>query len=141
MFSQACKYAVRATLFLAAHADEHRKVGVKELATELRAPQPFLAKVLQQLTKGGIISSSKGPNGGFYLTDNNYHWSMMKIIECVDGEEIFNACVLGLPSCGSETPCPLHIQAFAYRQGLYYQLKHITIGEMAQRARHEKIRI
>ena len=68
MLTNACKYAIRSILYLAMHTNEQHKVGVKKIAEELESPQPFLAKLLQQLNKGKLVSSTKGPNGGFYLS-------------------------------------------------------------------------
>jgi len=68
MLSRASKYAILSTLFLAEHANENKKISVKVIAESIDVPSPFLAKLFQQLVKGKIISSTKGPNGGFYLT-------------------------------------------------------------------------
>jgi len=64
MLSNACKYAIRSILYLAMHTDEQHKVGVKKIAEELESPQPFLAKLLQQLNKEKLVSYTKGTNGG-----------------------------------------------------------------------------
>lgn len=141
MFSQTCKYAIRAVLFLAMHVSLGKKVGVKEIAEALSVPQAFLAKILQQLSKSGIISSTKGPNGGFFMTPENLETAIIQVVITFDGEGVFNSCVLGLPTCSSENPCPLHMQAFAFREGLYYQLKHQTIGEIAKRAERDALKL
>lgn len=141
MFSQACKYAIRASLYLAAHARNGERAGVKEVATELNVPQPYLSKILQQLSKQHLISSVKGPHGGFHMTENNLTVSLKDIVECIDGPDVFNSCVLGLPVCSSKNPCPLHVQAFAYREGLHYQLKHQTVGEMAEKVLRENLKL
>ena len=141
MFSQACKYGIRATLYLSIHTNEEKKAGVTEIADALSAPQPFLAKILQLLSKNNIISSVKGPNGGFYLNVANNDLPIISIINCIDGKDVFNSCVMGLAVCSSENPCPLHIQAFAYRSGLLYQLKYQSFRVMAQRVQKENLKI
>ncbi|MCB0569855.1 MAG: Rrf2 family transcriptional regulator, partial [Phaeodactylibacter sp.] len=117
MFSKACKYAIRAALYLAVHAESGQKLGVKDIATALDVPQHFLAKILQQLSRNHLISSTKGPSGGFFLDEQNMEVTLRQIVECIDGPDMFTSCILGLPVCSSENPCPLHIQAFAYREG------------------------
>ena len=67
MFSNSCQYAIRAVLYLAIHADTHHKLGAEVLAGALGIPRHFLAKILQQLAKNKLISSSRGRNGGFFL--------------------------------------------------------------------------
>lgn len=141
MFSKSCKYAIRAILYLAVKAREGQKVGVQEIAEELEVPKHFLAKILQQLSRNHLIASIKGPNGGFYLSEENREANLIKVVECIDGPEIFSSCLLGLPVCSSENPCPLHVQAFAYREGLLYQIKHQTIEELANRIERERLQL
>ncbi|GAB4413886.1 MAG: Rrf2 family transcriptional regulator [Bacteroidia bacterium] len=141
MFSKACTYGIRAVLYLAIHATEHQKLGAKPIADALEVPAPFLAKVLQELARKGIISSQKGPGGGFYLAPRDYQVSIAQIVEAIDGPHVFTACVLGLSFCSSANPCPLHVQAFAYREGLKYQLMHHTVEEMARRIERDQIRL
>lgn len=141
MFSKACKYGIRATLFLALKTNEKVKVGVVEIARELNVPKHFLAKILQQLSKYNLISSVKGPNGGFYMSEENLESSLDKVIECIDGPEVFSSCILGLPVCSSENPCPLHVQAFAFREGLNYQLRHQSIIEVTRKIEKDNINI
>ena len=71
MLSRASKYAILSTLFLAEHSSKDKKISVKEISESIDVPSPFLAKLFQQLVRGNIISSTKGPNGGFYLTKKN----------------------------------------------------------------------
>ena len=71
MLSNACKYAIRALLYLAIHTDEATKIGVKKIADEIEVPQPFLSKLLRQLSTNKLISSTKGPGGGFFLDPVN----------------------------------------------------------------------
>ncbi|MCB9272416.1 MAG: Rrf2 family transcriptional regulator [Lewinellaceae bacterium] len=141
MFSKACKYAIRAALYLAVHAESGQKLGVKDIATALDVPQHFLAKILQQLSRNHLISSAKGPSGGFFLDEQNMEVTLRQIVECIDGPDMFTSCILGLPVCSSENPCPLHVQAFAYREGLNYQLKHQAIGELAGKILKEHFKI
>ena len=77
MLSNACKYAIRSILYLAMHNEENKRIGVKKIAEELETPQPFLAKLLQQLTRNKLVSSSKGPTGGFFLDDRNLKNSVL----------------------------------------------------------------
>ncbi|MDX2248019.1 MAG: Rrf2 family transcriptional regulator [Bacteroidia bacterium] len=141
MFSKSCKYAIRAVLYLATRLSEGEKIGAKSLGELLKVPTPFLAKILQDLSRKGLISSTKGPGGGFFLSEENQNVTLEQIIECVDGPEVMHGCVLGFSTCSSANPCPLHVQAFAYREGLRYQLAHQTVRELALRINREKIKL
>ena len=141
MFSKSCKYALRAVLYLAVKSSKEKKLGVKEISDELSVPKHFLAKILQQLSRNRLISSTKGPSGGFYLSDKNRQTSLRRIVETIDGPEVFNSCILGLPVCSSENPCPLHTKAMIYREGLLELVDGNSIEEMAKRVLDNKLTI
>lgn len=141
MFSKACKYGIRAVLFLAAHADSERKIGVDEMAEALQVPRHFLAKTLQQLSKAELISSLKGPTGGFYMSKKNLDGNLMEVVKIIDGGEVFHSCILGLPECSSVNPCPLHNHAFIYREGLVHQFKYLSIRDIAERVELKTLKL
>lgn len=128
MLSNACQYAIRAILYLAIQTDEEHKIGVKKIAEDLETPQPFLAKLLQQLTKGTLISSTKGPNGGFYLSKKNKEHAIWDVIKIIDGTSKFDDCFLGLSQCNDETPCPVHFIVSPFKQKLLDSFKDKTIA-------------
>jgi len=105
MFSNATKYAIRTVLFLATKEGENPKCKVSDIAAELEIPKPFLSKILQKLAKADLVSSAKGRGGGFYLTDDNLAKTLLDIIECIDGTNTLNECILGQPTCSDENPC------------------------------------
>lgn len=140
MFSKSCQYAIRAVLYLATEAGNQKK-GVKEISDALEIPGPFLAKIMQQLSKQHLISSTKGPSGGFYLNEENLQSPMIKVVRSIDGEDFFSSCVLGLPYCSSTHPCPLHEKASEYRNGLLQLLAGQSIRSLAERIKVEDIRI
>lgn len=140
MFTKATTYAMRAVLYLAVEGSKDKKLGVQNITDALNVPRHFLAKVLQQLAKNGLISSAKGPSGGFYLSEKNKENSLLDIIICFEGEDVFSNCVLGLPVCSAKNPCPLHTQYEAFKAGLDFQLKRQTIGELAILSQREKFK-
>ena len=133
MFSKACQYALRSVLLLATEYDQDTKVGVKEISERLNIPKHFLGKVLQALAKGNVISSVKGPGGGFYLSESDRSNSLFSIVECIEGHDTLYQCILGREICADEKPCPFHFQVIALREGFYYQLKKSTIEQFATR--------
>ncbi len=129
MLTNACQYAIRSILYLAIHTDEQYKVGVKKIAEELESPQPFLAKLLQQLNKGNLVSSTKGPNGGFYLSKKDKEKAVWDIIKNIDGTSKFDDCFLGLSKCSDETPCPVHFIVSPFKQKLLENFRDKTISQ------------
>jgi len=57
MFSKACEYAIRSVVFISVSSLKGERVGFKEIAKEIDAPEAFTAKILQKLSKSGIIES------------------------------------------------------------------------------------
>lgn len=141
MFSKSTQYALRAVLYLAVHTDVEHKANVKDIAQALDIPGPFLAKLLQQLSKNRLVSSTKGPFGGFYLSKDNLSAPLLNIINCIDGEETFHSCILGFPVCSSTHPCPLHDKAMGYRNGLSQLLTNNSIADLAEKIRTDEIKI
>jgi len=131
MLTKAAKYAIRATTYLAVNSESENKVNVKNIAKDIEVPLPFLAKILQQLTKAKLISSSKGPNGGFYLSDENKSKTIWDIICCIDGEEKFNECFLGLPDCSNENPCAVHSLVVSFRNKMMKEFRDKDISKVA----------
>ncbi|SDX38011.1 transcriptional regulator, BadM/Rrf2 family [Lutibacter oricola] len=132
MLSRASKYAILSTLFLAEHSSETRKISVKEIANSIDVPSPFLAKLFQQLVRGKIISSTKGPNGGFYLTKRNRKKAVIDIIENIDGLEKINECFLGLNECDGSNPCPVHFIVEPFKNNIMGKFRDKTITEFAE---------
>jgi len=129
MLSNACKYAIRAILYLAVKSDESTKIGVKKIAEELETPQPFLAKLLQQLNKGNLVSSTKGPKGGFYLSKSDRENTVWDIVKNIDGTTKFDDCFLGLSKCSDENPCPVHFLVSPFKEKLLNNFRDKTISQ------------
>lgn len=109
MFSKATEIALRAVIFIAQKSSEEKKLGLQEIAEGISSPKSFTAKILQKLTSGGsIISSTRGPNGGFYISDENKKIPVLVIISLMDEGEVIDKCVLGLKKCSELQPCPMH---------------------------------
>ncbi|NLR78179.1 RrF2 family transcriptional regulator [Chitinophaga eiseniae] len=129
IFSKTCEYAMRAVFYVAQRSHEGYKVGIKEIAGHINSPEPFLAKILQQLSRDGVILSTKGPNGGFYFDAASLNRPLADVVTAVDGDEIFTGCGLGLTYCSESNPCPLHEEFKKVRNQLTHMLHTTTIGK------------
>lgn len=129
MFSNSTKYAIRAIEYLLENQNDD-KLSVIKLATELDIPQPFLSKIMQQLSKGNIISSTKGRGGGFYLSDANKKRPLIDMVVCIEGHNVFDNCILGLNQCSDVNPCLLHKHYKGFKQSLEKSLCKDSIAEL-----------
>ncbi|MBT8179279.1 MAG: Rrf2 family transcriptional regulator [Eudoraea sp.] len=132
MLSNACKYAIRAVIYLALNSDETTKHGVKKVAEALEVPQPFLAQLLRKLATDRLVSSSKGPGGGFFLNQSNRDNAVWDIISTIDGTYKFDECFLGLSMCDDARPCPVHHLVSPFKEALLLDFQEKTIASLAR---------
>lgn len=132
MFSKTCEYAIRAMIYIAGISKRGAKVSIKEIAREIDAPEHFIAKILQDLCRNGLLLSFKGPTGGFYLDKNLLQRSLAEIVKAVDGDKLFSGCALGLHFCSETQPCPLHNQFKKVRKDIYEMLQNAKVGELQE---------
>ena len=120
---------MRAVFYVAQRSQEGHKVGIKEIAIHINSPEPFLAKILQRLSREGLIQSSKGPNGGFCFDSESLGRPLADIVVAVEGNDLFTGCGLGLTYCSETNPCPLHEDFKKIRNQLTQMLRTTTIGK------------
>ncbi len=107
MISQTGEYALRAVLYLALH-QKGDPVSVETIADDLSMPRNYLSKTLHLLAKRGILTSARGPRGGFELAVPSDRLSLFEIVEPFDDLEGRGQCLLGRPECSDQTPCAAH---------------------------------
>ena len=138
MFSNSTKYTIKAVLYLALNSSEEKKIMVKDIAKPINVPQAYIAKLLQELSRQKVISSTRGPKGGFYLTADDKKHPLKRIIQVIDGERRLTSCLLSLENCNDEKPCPLHKLAAPLRNELLDSLENKTICDLAKDVREGK---
>lgn len=132
MFSKACEYAIKATIYISRKSQQKKRVNVKEVASSVNAPVAFTAKILQQLCRENILQSVRGKQGGFILEENRQkEIKIFDIVKIIDGEELFTECGLGLHTCSSENPCPVHDDFSVVRNNLLAMTKKYSFYELA----------
>ena len=105
MFSQTVEYSLRAVCFLAGQAPAARTTD--QIATATRVPKPYLSKVLQGLSRGGIVHSQRGLGGGITLIKTPDQLTVLEVVNAVDPICRIHECPLGLAAHGVRL-CPLH---------------------------------
>ncbi|WP_310556929.1 Rrf2 family transcriptional regulator [Flavobacterium sp.] len=129
MFSKSCEYAIKAMIFVAQKSKDELRVGVKEVAIGIDAPEPFIAKILQDLGKKKLLNSVKGPNGGFYMDKTNLQSSIADIVKAIDGDGLYIDCVLGLKACSEKNPCPVHYEFKEIKKNFIKMIEENTITD------------
>ena len=129
MFSKSCEYGIKAMIFVAQKSKEEARVGVKEIAKGINAPPHFIAKILQELSRKNLVQSMKGPNGGFFLEKTDFQTSLADIVKAIDGDSIYDDCVLGLKACSQKNPCPVHDEYKEVKKNLITMLEKNTLKD------------
>ncbi|MEN2402875.1 Rrf2 family transcriptional regulator [Flavobacterium sp. MC2016-06] len=132
MFSKACEYGIRASIFIATKSSNGVRVGIKDVAKEIDSPEPFTGKIMQILTKNNIIDSAKGVGGGFEVSAEKMKAvKLIQIVDAIDGDAIYKGCGIGLKECSEDHPCPVHDQFKQIRELLLIMLTGTTLEELA----------
>ncbi|MBK9212637.1 MAG: Rrf2 family transcriptional regulator [Saprospiraceae bacterium] len=121
MLSITCKASIKAVIYLGSRAHLNTKASIKEISEFTNENEHTVGKLLQKLVKGSIINSTKGPNGGFFITEEQRNQPVINIIQTIDGKEVFNQCGLGLSKCSDSHPCPFH-KDFMPIRGMFKQM-------------------
>lgn len=127
MFSKTCEYAIRALIFISQKSKDGSRIGIKDISAGIDSPEYFIAKILQDLSRKGFVQSAKGPNGGFFMDEQNLEQSIADIVREIDGDKLFSGCGLGLKECSEAHPCPIHNDFKQIRQEIKEMLENSKI--------------
>ena len=133
MWSKTTEYAIRALVQVAVSNIEGRRPGFREIAESIDAPVQFTAKILQSLSRASLLKSVRGRGGGFYFDANGPELKLSQVLRVLEGEKYFTGCVVGLPRCDENHPCPLHNEFVRIRTQLVDLSEHETIQELARK--------
>ncbi|MCO5229553.1 MAG: Rrf2 family transcriptional regulator [Chitinophagales bacterium] len=133
MFSKACEYAIRATVYIAEQTKAGNRPALKDIALEIDSPEAFTAKILQQLNRNGIVFSIKGVYGGFEILPEKLETiRLVDIVNAVDGDGVYTKCALGLKNCSEEHPCPVHPTFKPIKADIRKMLENTSIWDMSE---------
>ncbi|HNN91202.1 MAG TPA: Rrf2 family transcriptional regulator [Pseudomonadota bacterium] len=105
MLSQTVGYAVLALGYL---AKVQEPTFVRDIATATAIPGPYLAKLINQLARKGLVTTQRGLRGGVTLGRPASEITLMELCEALDEPVVQKRCLLGLAQCSTEQACPAH---------------------------------
>lgn len=85
MLSAKTEYACLALLQLAAVYDEPCPMTVRQMASSARVPEGFLVQILQQLKRGGLVTSTRGKSGGYRLAKSPESITIGETLDVLEG--------------------------------------------------------
>lgn len=106
MLSKTSEYALRAVVHLA--RDSGGPVSAGDVAAALDVPANYLSKILHTLSRAGLVSSERGPGGGYRLARPAEELSIADVVGAIDSTALESRCLLGNRNCPGRHPCPAH---------------------------------
>jgi Rrf2 family transcriptional regulator, nitric oxide-sensitive transcriptional repressor len=105
VFSSTAEYALRAVVYLATAREGLS--SSQTIAAATRVPPGYISKILSDLGDAGLVTSRRGPGGGFSLARDPERISVLDVVNAVDPIRRIEVCPLGIPSHGRNL-CRLH---------------------------------
>lgn len=130
MLSRTARHLVRALGSLAVMPPGTYR-GVTELAAEVGAPPNYLSKLLQGLTRSGLVLSRKGAGGGFALGRSAERITLLEALDPLEGFDRWKGCLLGEPECSDRTACAVHASWKAVREEYLVLLGKTTLADVS----------
>lgn len=128
--TRAADYAIRVMIHLASRPPLER-VLLPTLASATGAPESFLSKILQALSRAKLISSRRGQSGGFEILARGRQASMREVIEAIDGPVFLNVCLIADGACPRDSWCPAHPVWAQAQKAMLDVLSSAMIAELA----------
>lgn len=140
IISRTSQYAIQALIYLATQPNGQPALR-RDIAHNLGVPSDYLAKVLQELSRGQLLDSSRGRHGGFSLCNGVENNNLLDIVLLMDGARVDRECLLGLKSCQDETACPMHRQWKPIKKEILTCLGNVTLMHLAKAVQSGQYRL
>ncbi len=121
-------YATRALLYLGAREGEY--VSAKRISAEQKIPYQFLRRILQELSRHGLVSTKEGAQGGVAINRDPDSIVMREIIEIFQGRVELSECMFRKQICSNRANCVLRHEILRIEQMVNQEFGRITIGKM-----------
>jgi Rrf2 family protein len=99
-------YGLRAVIYLA-DQDPGKCCSLTEIAKQQGVPKKFLEKIVQDLTRRGLIKSKRGASGGYTLARAPEEISFCQVIEAIEGPIAVNVCMDQHVTCEQLPRCSM----------------------------------
>lgn len=131
MLTHTAEYALRSVLFLGV-LPPHTLVRVNDMAGSLNIPRNYLSKVLYELARREILSSVRGPHGGFALAHDPALLTLAEVIAPFD--PLDDRCLLMRRECSETEPCIAHHQWKHVAHQVRSFFRNTTVAELLESA-------
>jgi len=128
--SQTTGYTVHALACL--HAGSGQPRTIHDIADCTGIHKPYLAKILNQLSQRGLVSTKRGYRGGIALSRPPEKITLLEIVEAVEGPKWLGPCLLGLDDCAARRVCPTHNVWASVQRQIIDVLRRTTLADVIE---------
>lgn len=140
VFSRSSQYAIQALVLLASEPPGSH-VLCRTLAARLELPLPYLSKLMQEFSRRGIVGSSRGRQGGYFMAKDAAQVSLMEVMTVIGGERATKECFLGFKECSDETACAMHCGWRPVKEKLFTLLQEQSLGKLVEAVRNGRCKL
>ena len=126
--SEAATMAVHAMTMIAANPEKRH--AVREIAESLHVSEAHLAKVLQRLGRTGLVTSARGPAGGYLLARPRGKITLLDVVEAIDGPLEEADCIMPVKTC-TGAACVFGDLIETFNRKVRDYLSGTTLGDLA----------
>ncbi len=129
LYGHTAEIAIRAALHLASQPPGELS-PVHEVAKATKLPRAYLSKVIQRLAQAGLVRTFRGPRGGIELGKSPEAITLWSLVCATEGRADVERCALGIGTCSSAKPCPLHGRWAPLREEFQRLLEGTTLAAL-----------
>jgi len=108
-------------------------LNARGISEKTGIPLPTVSKLLKVLTRKGFLSSTRGTNGGYLLTQQPNEISMAKVISALEGPIAVTDCSSGDGACEKESTCPTKSHWHVINHAIQEALEKVPLSRMTQK--------
>lgn len=118
--------------------DPARLYSAQDLAAHTHVAAPTVAKLLKQLTRGGLVESLRGARGGYKLARRADAITVADVIAAIDGPIGLTQCSVHKGDCAVESHCGVRSNWRLISSAIHQALQSVTLADMAKPLRHPR---
>jgi Rrf2 family protein len=129
--SRETDYAARVILHLTLQGPDSR-VTAQQIAGQRLIPRALVRRVVTRLAAAGLISTTRGADGGITLARPAGEITLLEVVEAFEGPLALNICTVEPEACPLMPACTVHDAWVHARQVLRHHLREITFDKLAR---------
>lgn len=123
-------YGLRALCYIACQP-RGKYVRIEEIGRARHIPHVFLAKVSNELVRGGLLSSRRGQRGGLRLSRPASKITLLEVIRVLEGPMAINECLTPNPTCIWSRTCPMRRVWMDLQKTIETRLRAVNLARLA----------